>query len=216
MAASPLTRLAEQLLERSRALDSYNRNLGHDPASFDRESFVDAPLDVEDARKSVINLAQDLKRLAQGPRDLLFESLNTVGAPASHLSWSGLTDLSRSQFNDLANLHFLYRHQVPKHVPVAGDISYADLAAASGLDEVLLRRMVRVAMMNRIFVETDDGRVRHSAASRILHAEPDAMDACGFLLEEMFVRTIPLVNGSGRRRVHICDSACQSPPRRRW
>ncbi|KAL2125773.1 hypothetical protein VTI74DRAFT_2779 [Chaetomium olivicolor] len=77
MAASPLTRLAEQLLEKARTLDAYNQNHALDPVSFESESFVDPPLDIEDTRKAAIDLAQDLKRLVQGPRDLLFESLNT-------------------------------------------------------------------------------------------------------------------------------------------
>lgn len=72
-------------------------------------------------------------------------------------------------------------------MPLTGDISYAELAEATGFDQVLLRRMIRVAMMNRIFIETKEGRVRHSAASRILHQEQGSMDACGFFLEEMFV-----------------------------
>ena len=59
------------------------------------------------------------------------------------------------------------------------------------MDEVLLRRMLHMAMMNHIFIETRDGDVRHSAVSKILHQEPGAMDACGFMLEEMFVRWTP-------------------------
>ena len=78
MGPSPLTLLAEQLLENSRQLDLYNESNGLKPASFDHESFVDLPEQIENRRKTVINLAQDLKRLAQGPRDLLFETLNTV------------------------------------------------------------------------------------------------------------------------------------------
>lgn len=78
MGPSPLTALAEQLLENAGHLDSYNKANGLKPVSFDHESFVDLPEDIENCRKSVINLAQDLKRLAQGPRDLLFETLNTV------------------------------------------------------------------------------------------------------------------------------------------
>ena len=73
-------------------------------------------------------------------------------------------------------------------MPLDGPISYSELATAVGIDEVLARRMLRVAMMHGLFEETDGGRsVRHSPASRILHREPDAMDTCGFLLEEMFV-----------------------------
>lgn len=78
MGSSPLTKLVEQLLENSKALDAYNEFNNLEPASFDYESFVDAPIDIENCRKTVIDLAQDLKRLAQGPRDLLFEVLNMV------------------------------------------------------------------------------------------------------------------------------------------
>ena len=76
--ASPLTRLAEQLLEQAKALDAYNASNNLPPASFDTESFVELPLEVENQRRAVIDMAQDLKRLAQGPRDLLFDLWNMV------------------------------------------------------------------------------------------------------------------------------------------
>jgi hypothetical protein len=78
MPPSPLTTFAEELLEHARALDAYNEANGLEHVSFKHESFVDVPGEVEERRKKVINLAQDVKRLAQGPRDLLFETLNTV------------------------------------------------------------------------------------------------------------------------------------------
>ncbi|KAI3339595.1 putative O-methyltransferase [Ustulina deusta] len=173
MASSPLTSLAEKLLEKAKALDAYNERNSLSPASFESESFVDPPLDIEEIRRAAIDLAQDVKRLAQGPRDLILETLNL--------------------FNDLANFHFIYHHNIPQYVPLEGAISYTELAVASSIDEVLLRRMLRVAMMNRIFIETSDCRVKHSAASRILREEPDAMDTCGFLLEEMFPSAAKMV-----------------------
>ncbi|OAA75810.1 O-methyltransferase, family 2 [Akanthomyces lecanii RCEF 1005] len=149
MTSGPLTSIAEQLLADARLLDAYAEANGLDAVDFSKESLSDLPLDMEKTRYSIIDRAQNLRRLAQGPRDLLFELLN-------------------------------------HHVPPKGDISYADLAAAICQDEILVRRMLRVAMMNRLFIETEDGHVSHSAASRILHAEPGAMDSSGFLLEEMF------------------------------
>lgn len=58
----------------------------------------------------------------------------------------------------------------------------------TGLDEVLLLRMIRHAIINRIFIESDEGYVQHSAASKLLIVEPEAMDTAGFFLEELFVR----------------------------
>lgn len=91
MAPSPLTKLAEELLENCRQLDAYNESSGLKQASFDYESFIDLPNEVDNRCKNIINLAQDVKRLAQGPRDLLFEILNFVSKhhpPASpHRQW---------------------------------------------------------------------------------------------------------------------------------
>lgn len=78
MASSPLTTLAEKLLEKVKILDAHNERNGLPPASFESESFVDAPLDIEETRRAAIDLSQDIKRLAQGPRDLILESLNLV------------------------------------------------------------------------------------------------------------------------------------------
>lgn len=78
MASSPLTSLAEKLLEKAKALDAYNERNSLSPASFESESFVDPPLDIEEIRRAAIDLAQDVKRLAQGPRDLILETLNLV------------------------------------------------------------------------------------------------------------------------------------------
>ena len=93
----------------------------------------------------------------------------------------------------------MYRYDIAYHVPLDHEISYANLADAAGVDEGLLRRMLHMAMMNHIFIETRDGDVRHSAVSKILHQEPGAMDACGFMLEEMFVcrPLFPLSPGRG-------------------
>lgn len=93
------------------------------------------------------------------------------------------------QFNDLANFHFIYHHKIASHVPTQKEISYPELSEITGIDQILLRRMLHYAMINRIFRETPDGCITHSAASRLLKEEPGAMDTAGFFLEEMFVCT---------------------------
>ena len=70
-------------------------------------------------------------------------------------------------------------------MPLEGDISYADIAKASGLDEVLLRRFIQASMMNRVFSESRLGHVQHTAVSRLLKEDPEAMDTVGFLVEDL-------------------------------
>ena len=78
MEVSPLTALAKEILHKAQALDAYNQAHKLPPASFEYESFVDLPLETEEQRKALINIAQDVKRLAQGPRDLLQELIYLV------------------------------------------------------------------------------------------------------------------------------------------
>ena len=70
-------------------------------------------------------------------------------------------------------------------MPSYGQISYPDLAKASGLDEKLLRRFVQDAMLSNIFIEPEPGYVSHSSLSRLLKEDPEAMDTIGFLVEDL-------------------------------
>lgn len=42
-------------------------------------------------------------------------------------------------------------------------------------------------MIYRTIAESNEGRIQHSIASRMLKEDSEAMDAAGFLLEELFV-----------------------------
>lgn len=73
-----LTDVIEKILQQAIILDKYSTTHALPAPSFDCETFIDLPVEVEIARNAVVDLAQDLKRLAQGPRDLLFDLLNKV------------------------------------------------------------------------------------------------------------------------------------------
>lgn len=68
----------------------------------------------------------------------------------------------------------------------------------TGIDEIMLRRMIRFAIMNRIFAETQTERVCHSALSRLLATEPGAMDTAGYFLDEKFPTGPNLVKAHAR------------------
>lgn len=82
-------------------------------------------------------------------------------------------------------MRFVYHYNIPKYVPLDDDISFSAVAIAAGVDEGLLRRHLQHAMINRIFAELRPGFLRHTAASRILRQDPEAMDAVGFLVEDL-------------------------------
>lgn len=84
MTSGPLTSIAEQLLADAKLLDAYAEANGLDAVDFSKESLSDLPLDMEKTRYSIIDRAQNLRRLAQGPRDLLFELLNHVRHQEMH------------------------------------------------------------------------------------------------------------------------------------
>ena len=91
----------------------------------------------------------------------------------------------QKKFNDLLSLRFIYHYKIPQYVPTNGSISYADIARASDLDEVLLRRFIQAAMVNRVFSEPQVDHVQHTAISRLLKEDTEAMDTVGFLLEDL-------------------------------
>ncbi|KAM3464086.1 hypothetical protein MY5147_009569 [Beauveria neobassiana] len=81
MTSGPLTSVAEQLLANAKLLDAYAEANGLDATTFSRDSLSELPLGMEEIRYFIIDQAQNIKRLAQGPRDLLFELLNPYSSP---------------------------------------------------------------------------------------------------------------------------------------
>jgi hypothetical protein len=85
----------------------------------------------------------------------------------------------------LQALHYIYHNRIPTHLPTDSERSFADIAESAGVDEGRLRRFLQHAMASNIFAETRPGFVSHTAASRLLHQDPPALDTVGFLLEDL-------------------------------
>lgn len=181
---SSLTAIAEHALAQAKKLDAYTQSRGLPPTHFFYDTLGGLPKELEDNRRELVNASQDLKRLALGPVGMMLETLFTVSRRNDGILGSG-RGADTQQFTDLQSLRFVYTHNVPAHVPIDGEISFSELARAAGVDEGLLRRFLQHAMINRIFAETRPGFVRHTAASRILHCNPEAMDTIGFLVEDL-------------------------------
>ena len=87
--------------------------------------------------------------------------------------------------NDVLSLGAIYRYKMASSFPIDETISFEALAATCGLNEIYLRRIVRHTMTNHIFQERE-GRVAHTAASRVLAENGRINDIVGLMCEEMF------------------------------
>jgi len=83
---------------------------------------------------------------------------------------------------------------IPSKVPIGGEISFEDLAKQCDLQMIDVRRLLRFAMVHhRVFQEKRPGYVSHSAASKNLAEEPQAMMGLGAMFDEgsqAFARTV--------------------------
>lgn len=68
----------------------------------------------------------------------------------------------------MASLQAISRFHIASKVPSNGLISYKELAPKAGVDEPMLRRLLRHAMTLRIFREPRPGMVAHTQASKLL------------------------------------------------
>lgn len=122
--------------------------------------------EIQQARRAVINASKELHDLMVGPSESM-----------RWLAWS---------YNDNLSLQALYNFRLPHHVPLEGDISFDDLASATNVDAVNVKRIVRHAMTNRIFCEPRDGYVAHTAASRAMLDDATLNDWVGLCSSDFF------------------------------
>ncbi|KAI9036835.1 putative O-methyltransferase [Aspergillus affinis] len=161
-----LTELAEEALAHARRLDAYTAAQGLPPVSLADDTLTSAqlPADLETARSALVDSAQMMKRLAQGPLGNMTEILYS--------------------FTDIISLQAVHTYDLPAQVPESGTASYADIARAVSLPESICRRLMVHAMENGIFEEVE-GCVKHSAFSRMLAVDRESMQAVGMVLMEL-------------------------------
>ncbi|KAF2087636.1 S-adenosyl-L-methionine-dependent methyltransferase [Saccharata proteae CBS 121410] len=168
---SRLAALTQVIATETRKIEQYFAANALPVLSFDAGAPLDFPVpasnvEIQRARRAVVNATQELHDLMVGPR----ESIRWMG-------WS---------YNDNLSLHAVYHFDIAQAVPLDAEISYDDLAARTGVDRVNLKRLVRHAMTNRVFCEPRDGYVAHTAASRVLIEDEMMNDWVGMCSAEFF------------------------------
>lgn len=97
------------------------------------------------------------------------------------------------QFFDTVALQAIYRFKILQAIPINGAVSYGDLARSSGMNEDVMRRLLRRAMSFGFLDETD-GRVCHTKNSAYMIQRPNYIDMLGFFAEYDFRSSASIVD----------------------
>ncbi|KAL4963166.1 S-adenosyl-L-methionine-dependent methyltransferase [Aspergillus stella-maris] len=136
-------------------------------------SFPSAPNDILYARQTLLESAQSLIDLLTGP--------------AEHLRWLAC------RHHDMSSLRWIYHFDIARHIPLDSAISYTELALKANVNEDTLKRMIRHAMTNRLFIEPSPNHVAHSASSALLVKSQALKDWVGYCSEETYPASAKVV-----------------------
>ncbi|KAI8625554.1 putative O-methyltransferase [Xylariaceae sp. FL1651] len=151
MASSRLMELTARIAKNTEIVNNYLNANNLPLPSFEQDGPLTSlipptePL-VAAARQSAMYDCQELRQLLAGPTEHLINF----------------------RHNELLSQHMIVRFRVAQAVPVGGETTFAELAAATGLLETHVRKVMRHAMSQRLFCEPRPGVVAHTAASRVL------------------------------------------------
>ncbi|KAH7153612.1 S-adenosyl-L-methionine-dependent methyltransferase [Dactylonectria macrodidyma] len=188
MAASVerLTALSQEISQKTKIITDFLTAKGLDAASFDVNGLAEFPIKPSDeepymARLDLIALTKELHDVALGPSESV-----------RYLAWEGVSTLS---------LQAIWDFKVAQAVPLDGEISYEDLTTKvvelnNGLDIPMLnlRRIVRHAMTNRIFVEPKKGFVAHTRSSRLIAEDALTNNWVGFMCNDLGLPIANVIN----------------------
>lgn len=79
----------------------------------------------------------------------------------------------------------LYQYKIPNAFRVGEEATFAQIASNCNCSEAIVRRIMRLAMTNRIFKEVRKGVVVHTATSKALAEDEKFRDYVGMRCEEM-------------------------------
>ncbi|KJZ75927.1 hypothetical protein HIM_04751 [Hirsutella minnesotensis 3608] len=157
------------IVSETQRLDEYLRDNAFPEPSLNIDApddFPRLPLHLQNSRLDLLKAIRELEVIVRGPKETLRWS-----------AWNCIDTLS---------LQIVNSYGIAKLVPMDSPISLAELKAKTSLDSVILGRVLRHAMTNRIFHEPSPGVIAHTLASRILAQDDNLQDWIGFKTEDVF------------------------------
>ncbi|KAL4923597.1 S-adenosyl-L-methionine-dependent methyltransferase [Aspergillus undulatus] len=176
-----ITALADQISSSASLISAFLTENNHPHPTFHPSappSFPPAPEPILSARQALLESAQSIVDLLTGP--------------AEHLRWLAC------RHHDMSSLRWIYHFRIASFIPLDRAVSYAHVAQEAGVNEDILKRMLRHAMTNRLFFEPAPGMVAHSAASALLVTSSALNDWVGYCSEETFPAAAKVVEAHER------------------
>ncbi|KAK7977033.1 S-adenosyl-L-methionine-dependent methyltransferase [Apiospora saccharicola] len=115
--------------------------------SFSEDAPETLPAELAHLQDAVVDATSELHDMLLNPISLLFQS---------------------SAISNLVSIDTICRYKIAELVPSGGKISFGDIAKQAGLEEPLVRRLLRHAMTMRIFQEPEPDMVAHTKISKFL------------------------------------------------
>ncbi|KAI9687146.1 MAG: hypothetical protein M1822_002557 [Bathelium mastoideum] len=196
MSSTRIAELANLVQANTLKVDDWLQRHHLPSPSFDEDGPVDFKIsspEVQDARNAAIEASIELQDLLAGPSNLVRPILNGSALQA------------------------IYKFDIPAKVPLSGEVAFEELAKQCNVSEPDLKRLLRFAMSwHRVFQERNEGFVSHSAASKLLTQDHDALQGVGFMFDEViqaFANTVqametmkgPEPNKTGWNAAHDTD-----------
>jgi hypothetical protein len=172
---SLLVQLARTILAETEKVSAYLQKEGITAPSFSEDSpadFPKLPEEITKSRQAVVLATAKLRDLVVGPRESL-----------RWMAWD---------HNNSLSLRFVNQFKVADVVPPNGEKTFGEIAEAIGVNEMDTRRLLRHAMTNGIFRE-ENGKVSHTAKSRLIRDDAAMKDWLGFNTEDMWPVSPPLL-----------------------
>ncbi|KAH7123164.1 O-methyltransferase-like protein [Dactylonectria macrodidyma] len=185
-----IVELADIIATKTRTVSDYLQSHNLSTPSFDANAPLTGPIPesettIIEAQYQVVACTEELNELMRGPTEAL---------------WGRFY----SSLADMLEIQFVQRFGIARLVPLNGTMPYEEIAKATGLDIVDVRRVLKRAMLNHFFQEKD-GKVAHTWTSRILQENKPVADIAELFTEEIwpsFAKTVEALDRfKGRRHV---------------
>lgn len=160
MSAPRIVELATRIASKTTKVSNYLTANNLPQPSFDLDTPPlgpvprDAPEEIVALRESVLEDTAELRHLMLGPKEYLSTFYHNALLPQQAATRFGLA----------------------RNLPVGSETTFAEMAASAGLAESDVRKLVRLAVTQKIFEEPRPGVITHSAASRLLAEDPGVHD----------------------------------------